>query len=88
MAIALPPTAIEEADDSLWKLLTLIGVGDDALLGAIDTLVAAQGPSGEVAEDVGKYIIWEAVHYVPHVGGLLDLIWKDTTSQRDEAALL
>ena len=57
VAIALPPAAIEEADNSLLKLLTLIGVRDDAPLGAIDTLVAAQGPGREVAEDVGKHII-------------------------------
>ena len=41
MTIALPPATIEEADDSLGKLLTMIGVGDDALLGATDTLAAA-----------------------------------------------
>jgi hypothetical protein len=35
----------------------VIGVRDDALLGAINTLAAAQGPSGEVAEDFGKHII-------------------------------
>jgi hypothetical protein len=43
VAIALPPAAIEEADDSLGKLLTVIGVGDDALLGVRDALAAAQG---------------------------------------------
>jgi hypothetical protein len=35
----------------------LIGVRDDAPLGATDTLVVAQGPGGKVAKDVGKYII-------------------------------
>jgi hypothetical protein len=34
----------------------LIGVGDDMLLGAIETLVTAQGPGGKVVEDVGKHI--------------------------------
>ena len=38
-------------------MLTVIGVGDDALPGATDTLAAAQGPGGEVAEDVGKHIV-------------------------------
>ena len=57
MAIALPPAAIEEADDSMWKFLTLIGVGDDAPPAATNTLTAAQGPDGEVAEDVGKHIV-------------------------------
>ena len=51
----------------------VIGVGDDVLLGVTDTLAAAQGPGKEVAEDIGKHIVWEAVHYVPHVGGLLHL---------------
>jgi hypothetical protein len=35
----------------------MIGVGDDAILGATDTLVAAQEPSGEVAKDVSKHIV-------------------------------
>ena len=57
VAIALPPATIEEANDSLSKLLTVIGVRDYMLPGAIDTLAAAQGPGGEIAEDVGKHII-------------------------------
>jgi hypothetical protein len=57
MTIALPPATIEEADDSLRKLLMLIGVGDVTPLGVTDTLAIAQGPGGEVAEDVDKYII-------------------------------
>jgi hypothetical protein len=73
VAIVLPPAAIEEAADSLWKLLTLIGVGDDASLGVTDTLAAAQGPGGEVAKDIGKHIVWAVVHYVPHVADLLHL---------------
>ena len=56
VAIALPPAIIEEVDDSLRKLLMLIGVRDDAPLGVTDTLAVAQGPSGEVAEDVDKHI--------------------------------
>ena len=35
----------------------VIGVGDGTILGAIDTLAAAQGPSVEVAEDVSKHIV-------------------------------
>ena len=57
VVIALPLAAIEEANDSQRKLLMVIGVGDDALLGVIDTLIAALGPGGEVAEDVTKHII-------------------------------
>jgi hypothetical protein len=40
VAIALPPAAIE-VDNSLWKLLMLIRVGDDAPPGAIDTLCSS-----------------------------------------------
>jgi hypothetical protein len=57
VVIALPLAAIEEDDDSLQKLLMLIGVRDDTPLEAKDTLAAAQGPGGEVAEDVSKHII-------------------------------
>jgi hypothetical protein len=35
----------------------MIGVRDDVLLGATNTLAAAQGLGGEVAEDVSKHII-------------------------------
>jgi hypothetical protein len=35
----------------------VIGVGDDAISGATNTLAAAQGLGREVAEDVGKHII-------------------------------
>jgi hypothetical protein len=35
----------------------VIGVRDDAILGAIDTLAASQGPGGEVVEDVVKHIV-------------------------------
>jgi len=35
----------------------MIGVRDDMLSGATDTLAATQGPGGEVAEDVGKHIV-------------------------------
>jgi hypothetical protein len=35
----------------------VIGVRDEALLGATDTLAAAQGQGREVAEDVGKHIV-------------------------------
>ena len=51
----------------------MIGVGDDEILGATNTLATAQGLGGEVAEDAGKHIVLEVVHCVPHVGGLLHL---------------
>lgn len=46
VAIAGPLAAIEEVSNSLGnnlgKLLTVVRVGDDTLLGATDTLAAAQ----------------------------------------------
>ena len=58
VAITLPPAAIEEVDDSLGKLLTVIGDKDDGLLGATNTFAAAQGPGEEAAEDVdNRHII-------------------------------
>ena len=38
---AIPPVAIKEADNSLGKLLTVVEVRDDALLGATYKLIAA-----------------------------------------------
>jgi hypothetical protein len=35
----------------------VIGVGDDAISGATNTLAATQGPDREVAEDVDKHIV-------------------------------
>ena len=35
----------------------MIGVRDDVPPGVTDTLAAAQGPVGEVAEDVSKHIV-------------------------------
>jgi hypothetical protein len=35
----------------------VIVVRDDAILEVTDTLIAAQGPDGEVEEDVGKHIV-------------------------------
>ena len=46
-------------------------VEDEALLGMIDTFVAAQGAGQEVMENYEKEIICEASHSVPLVGGLL-----------------
>jgi hypothetical protein len=73
VAIVVPPVAIEEAGDSLEKILTELGVRDDSLSRATDTLAAAQGLGREVAEDVDKHIVCEAAHCVPLVGGLLHL---------------
>jgi hypothetical protein len=35
----------------------VIGVIDDVIPGALDTLATAQEPGGEIAKDVGKHIV-------------------------------
>ena len=45
------PAAIEESGDNLGQLLTVLGFRGEAVLGAIDTLAAAQGAGGEALED-------------------------------------
>jgi len=73
VAIVVPLAAKEEADNNLRKLLTVVGVRDDALPGATDRLVVAQGLGREAAEDLNKHMVCEAAHCVPPVGGLLHL---------------
>jgi hypothetical protein len=41
----------EESGNNLGQLLLVLDVQDEVVLEAIDTLVAAQGAGGEVAED-------------------------------------
>ena len=41
------------------------------VLGAADTLVAAQGASNEALEDEDEDMVYEADHLVPLIGGLL-----------------
>jgi hypothetical protein len=43
--------AIEESSNNLGQLLSILGVRDEVVLEATDTLVAAQGAGGEAAED-------------------------------------
>ena len=43
--------AVEESSENLGQLLTVLGSRDEAILGAIDTLVAAQGAGCEAAKD-------------------------------------
>ena len=62
---------IEESGDSLGQLLTVLRFGDEAVLGATDTLAAAQGASGEALEDEDEDMVYEDGHFVPLVGGLL-----------------
>jgi hypothetical protein len=40
---AIPPAVVEEANNNLGNLLTVVGVRDDALPGATYKLVVAQG---------------------------------------------
>jgi hypothetical protein len=62
---------IEESDDNLGQLLTVLGFRDEAVLGAIDTLAVAEGVGGEVLEDEDEDMVYEDGHLVPLVGGLL-----------------
>ena len=45
------PGAIEESGNNLGQLLLVLGVRYEVVLGAADTLAAAQGAGGEAAED-------------------------------------
>ena len=45
------PSAMEESDNNLGHLLLVLSVRDEVVPGVADTLVAAQGASGEAAED-------------------------------------
>jgi len=41
------------------------------VLGAIDTLASTQGVGGEALEDEDEDMVYEDIHLVPLVGGLL-----------------
>jgi hypothetical protein len=45
--------------------------GDEAVLGATDTLATAQGAGDEALEDEDEDMVYEDGHLVPLVGGLL-----------------
>ena len=62
---------IEESGDNLGQLLMVLGFRDEAVLGAIDTLAAAQGAGGEALEDEDEDMVYVDGHFVPLVGGLL-----------------
>ena len=71
----------------------MIGVGDDAILGATDTLLATQGVGGEVAEDEDQDIVCEDAHSLHLVQDLLhldkDLLeWQTHTNQMEACFLL
>jgi hypothetical protein len=67
------PVAIHESSDKLGQLLTVLGFGDEAVLGATHTLAAAQGVGCEVTKGKDQGIVYEDVYFVPLVGGLLHL---------------
>ena len=62
---------IEESNDNLGQLLTVLGFRGEAVLGAIDTLAAAQGAGGEALEDEDEDMVYEDGHFVSLVRGLL-----------------
>ena len=71
------PATVEESSKNLGQLLMILGSRDEAILGATDTLAAAQGMGGEVLEDVDEDMVYEDDHFVPLVGGLLLHLDKD-----------
>ena len=54
---------------------------DEAILGATDTLVIAQGAGGEVAEDEDQDMVYDDGHFVTLVGGLLLHLNEDLVEQ-------
>ena len=67
------PGAIEESSKNLGQLLLVVNVRDEVVLGAVDTLVAAQGAGGEAVEDEDQYMVCEDAHSLHLVGNLLYL---------------
>ena len=47
----------------------ILGSRDEAILGATDTLAAAQGVGGEAAKDKDQDIIREDVYFIPLIRG-------------------
>jgi hypothetical protein len=70
-------TIVEEDSHRVGRHLMV--VGDEAVLGAIDTFAGEQGADQEVAENVKKEIVCEASHYVPLVRGCLH--FKEPTTK-------
>ena len=65
--------AIEEFGNNLGQLLLVLGVQDEVVLGAVDTLAAAQGAGGEAVEDEDQDMVCEDAHSLHLVGDLLHL---------------
>ena len=49
----------------------VLGFEDEAVPGMTHTLVVAQGVGNEATKDKEKDIIYEDVHFIPLIGGLL-----------------
>ena len=67
------PGAIEESSKNLGQLLLVLDVRDEVVPEAADTLAAAQGASGEAAEDDDQDMVCEDAHSLHLVGDLLHL---------------
>ena len=65
---------VEEAGHSLGQLLMVVGVRDEVVLGATNTLATEQGGGREVAEYLNNDIVCEAGQRIPLVGGLLHFV--------------
>ena len=84
--------AIEESGNNLGQLLLVLGVQDEVVLGAVDTLAAAQGAGGEAAEDEDQDMVYEDAHSLHLIGGLLcldkDHLERQTHTNQIEACFL
>ena len=67
------PGVIEESGSNLGQLLSVLGIQDEVVLGVADTLTAAQGADGEVAEDEDQDNVCKDAHSLHLVGDLLHL---------------
>ena len=85
------PGAIEESGNNLGQLLLVLGVRDVVVLGAANTLAAAQGAGGEAAEDEDQDMVYEDGHSVPLVGTsciLSRIHWSGKHTNQTEACFL
>jgi hypothetical protein len=70
----------------------VLDVRDEVVLGAVDTLAAAQGAVGEAAKDEDQDIFCEDAHSIHLIGDLLhldkDLLERHTHTNQMEACFL
>jgi hypothetical protein len=82
------PATVEESDENLGQLLTVLESRDEAILGATDTLAAAQGVGIEAAEDEDQDMVCEEGHLVPLVGAssiLMRIWWSEDGDESGSA---